>query len=202
MNDFGSAPSHVRVRPGETASFAASGRARSDVCARPLAGTESPAALSDRSAPDAEHSCDCFDMEAAVRRYRAEATRGNALAQFTLGVLYDLGRGVEQDATRAARWFYCAAMQGNAAAQNKIGVIVERGGGSGSLAHAAEWYRLSAEQGNAAAQCNLAAMYSEGRGVGQDHATALAWYCASAQQGFPEAQTRLRAISPAAHDGQ
>jgi len=42
---------------------------------------------------------------------RVLAEQGNADAQFTLGVMYDNGRGVPQDDTEAVRWYRLAADQ-------------------------------------------------------------------------------------------
>ena len=37
------------------------------------------------------------------------ATQGNAIAQFNLGVLHDVGRGVRQDYAQALKWYRLAA---------------------------------------------------------------------------------------------
>ena len=42
---------------------------------------------------------------------------GNQYAQYALGKLYLLGKGVEKDKDRAAKWFQMAANQGNEYAQ-------------------------------------------------------------------------------------
>ena len=51
----------------------------------------------------------------------AGARRG---AVCNLGVSYDTGEGVPQDAAEAVRWYRLAAEQGDARAQNKLGVHV------------------------------------------------------------------------------
>ncbi|EET45193.1 Sel1 repeat protein [Neisseria sicca ATCC 29256] len=45
------------------------------------------------------------------------AKQGNADAQFNLGLMYDSGRGVRQDYTKAVQWYRKAAEQGVAEAQ-------------------------------------------------------------------------------------
>ena len=44
------------------------------------------------------------DAAEAVRWYRLAAEQGDVLAQFTLWVMYDIGRGVPQDPAEAVAW--------------------------------------------------------------------------------------------------
>ena len=53
----------------------------------------------------------------AVKRHRKAAERGDAVAQFHLGVSYDEGLGVAQDDAEAVRWYRKAADQGYAQAE-------------------------------------------------------------------------------------
>jgi TPR repeat protein len=48
----------------------------------------------------------------ALRLIRPWAEKGDARAQFMLGLLYDYGKGVQQDDAEAARWYRRAADQG------------------------------------------------------------------------------------------
>ena len=45
------------------------------------------------------------DKEEAVKWYRKAAEQGNAMAQFVLGEIYALGRGVERDHKEAVKAF-------------------------------------------------------------------------------------------------
>ena len=56
------------------------------------------------------------DYPTAVRLIRPLAERGDANAQYNLGVLYDNGLGVPQDRVRAYMWLNLAAMQGRESA--------------------------------------------------------------------------------------
>jgi len=56
------------------------------------------------------------DYATAVRLIRPLAERGDANAQYNLGVLYDNGLGVPQDRVRAYMWLNLAAMQGRESA--------------------------------------------------------------------------------------
>ena len=46
--------------------------------------------------------------------YRFAAERGQGLAQFKLGVMYDNGEGVPEDDKQAVKWYRLAAEQGQA----------------------------------------------------------------------------------------
>ena len=60
---------------------------------------------------------------------RADAERGDAAAQYWLGVRYANGRDVTRDHEEAVAWFRRAAEQGYAAAQYNLGVSYETGRG-------------------------------------------------------------------------
>ena len=84
-----------------------------------------------------------------------------------LGLMYEQGAGVPQDAAAATRLYRLAAERGDAQALYNLGKMYENG--TGDYAEAARLYQLSADNGLAAAQCNLGLMYSNGTGVSQDH---------------------------------
>lgn len=76
------------------------------------------------------------------------ALQGNAVAQFNLGVLHDVGRGVWQDHAAAARWYRLAAKQGHAAAQFNLGGLYFDGlGVTRDLVRASVWFTLAATTG-------------------------------------------------------
>ena len=128
----------------------------------------------------------------SLEELRARADRGDAVAQYSLGVAFEAGRGVPQDVAEAVRWFRLAADQGLATAQSNLGVAYATGRGvPRNTVEAVRWYRLAAEQGFATAQVNLGAMYADGDGVSQDDAEALRWYRLAAEQGDADAQFSL-----------
>src|SRR5580658_8074377 len=69
------------------------------------------------------------DYATAVREFKAGVDRGEAEAQFNLGIMYARGLGVEKDIAEAWRLFQLAAAQGNAQAQFRLGVRAEKGWG-------------------------------------------------------------------------
>ncbi|MDR0829253.1 MAG: hypothetical protein LBN95_03965 [Prevotellaceae bacterium] len=109
--------------------------------------------------------------------YRADAERGDKIAQYNLGYCYDNGYGVTKDLYEAFKWYKKSAEQGNAQAQFNLGVCYYNGDGvTKDLYEAVKWYKKSAEQGFAQAQCSLGVCYNDGNGVTEDKNTALYWY--------------------------
>src|ERR1019366_1623180 len=69
------------------------------------------------------------DYATALRLLRPLADRGDATAQFNLGVMYDAGQGVQQNYAEAIKWWHKAADQGYADAQYNIGMAYAEGQG-------------------------------------------------------------------------
>ena len=73
------------------------------------------------------------------------ARKGDAKAQYNLGVAYDVGQGVPQDRAEALRWLKKAADQGNAMAQLGLGIAYYNGKGvPQDFAEAYFWTNLAA----------------------------------------------------------
>ena len=88
------------------------------------------------------------DYATALKEFRMEAMQGSAVAQASLGLMYDRGHGVPQDYAEAVKWYRKAAEQGLAVAQSKLGVMYADGQGvSQDYAEAVKWNRKAAEQG-------------------------------------------------------
>ena len=69
------------------------------------------------------------DYATALREWKLLAEQGDALAQTSLGLMYEYGRGVPQDDKMGAQWFTRAAEQGYARAQFNLGVMYAKGKG-------------------------------------------------------------------------
>ena len=52
------------------------------------------------------------DYASALKKYRSAGTKGNAVAQLQVGLIYCLGMGVVQDCAEGMRWTKMAAEQG------------------------------------------------------------------------------------------
>jgi len=91
---------------------------------------------------------------ATVLGYDLEKTlqgvdQGYAYAQYDLGELYDLGLGVPQDYTEAARWYKLAAQQGLVKAQFNLGWMYYSGRGMPQdLIIAYIWWNLASSKGS------------------------------------------------------
>ena len=124
------------------------------------------------------------DYATALREWRPLAERGDALAQYNLGLLYRKGRGVPQDDVQARNWYAKAAAQGLAKAQFNLGTLYFNGEGAPKdYQQALRWFRLAADQGEALAQTKIAIMYEEGQGVPQNIIQAYKWYSLAATNG-------------------
>ena len=69
------------------------------------------------------------DYKAAVAILAPLAEQGHAKAQFELGVLYLMGKGVTQDHVKAASLHLQSAEQGNVKAQAHLGHMLDDGEG-------------------------------------------------------------------------
>ncbi|KAG0260127.1 hypothetical protein DFQ27_003736 [Actinomortierella ambigua] len=120
------------------------------------------------------------------------AERGDAEAQFNLGLMYEHGRGVEQSDVEAIKWYTKAANQGNSKAQFNLGLMYRNSRGVGqSETEAIKWYTKAASHGNPEAQFKVGCMHETGRGVEQSYVEAVRWYTKAASQGNSNAQNNL-----------
>jgi TPR repeat protein len=77
--------------------------------------------------------------------YKSLADKGDALAQFKVGVAYGLGRGVAKDKAQEMVWYRKSAEQGNASAQGLLGTVYMHGEGVPlDKTQAYMWLRLAA----------------------------------------------------------
>jgi len=89
----------------------------------------------------------CGEVFAGFNEDLAAAKRGDAEAQFNVGVSYANGEGVSKNLFQAVYWFRKAAEQGHANAQYNLGVCYYDGEGvSKNLFQAVYWFRIAAEQ--------------------------------------------------------
>ena len=142
------------------------------------------------------------DFATALREWTPLAEQGDARARFSLGEMYEKGKGVLQDDKTAVKWYTLASEQGHAEAQYNLGVMYDtysygfRDYGfrwDGPLKYkmsenwwihalAADQFTLASEQGHAEAQRRLGEMYRYGRGVPKDDKIAVKWWTLAAEQ--------------------
>ncbi len=83
-----------------------------------------------------------------VQLYYEKARKGDAAAQYQLGLLYLTGNGAIQDFEEAARWFELAAEKNHALAQYELGMIYKVGYGvAADLEKSYMWLNLAAAAG-------------------------------------------------------
>lgn len=78
---------------------------------------------------DAIRVYDTGDYGQAAKLFAPLAKKGNAEAQYVLGIMYRAGRGVNQDFNEARKWYLLAAEEGHPIAPFYLGWIYARGKG-------------------------------------------------------------------------
>jgi TPR repeat protein len=149
-----------------------------------------------------------------------DANKGDSVAQYDVGSMYQNGRGVKASRDKAIEWYTRAAEQDNRKAatrlalmksnearfsattvsasrgevdsQFNLGNMYEKGiGTSIDYQQAREWYGKAAATGHAKASFSLGLMYHEGTGVKRNNKTAFKWFNDAAGQGSTSAQYYL-----------
>ena len=88
------------------------------------------------------------DYSKALRLWQPLAEQGSAPAEYGVGLIYDLGKGVPQDYAEASRWYRLAAQQGYSFAQFGLGSLYFAGRSVPQDDVAAYmWLSLAAAQG-------------------------------------------------------
>ena len=148
---------------------------------------------SDTGAGDAHDVVSKLQDDAeAFEWFRLAADQGHAEAQWMIGRMYELGRGVEQDIDKAIDWFRKAANLGLSDAQqslHKLGCmfptqqLLSTGNGNDYASKIALGVEHEEEQLRRDAQFRLGCMFSEGEGIEQDAVQAMLWFLQAAQPG-------------------
>ena len=128
----------------------------------------------------------------AVKYLSQAADKGQAVAQYRLGTLYERGLGVATDPAKAAHWYELSANQGNRKAMHNLAVsYVSGAAGKKDMAEAARWFAKAAALGLSDSQFNLAILYERGDGVPQSLLDAYKWYSIAAAAGDSESKQRM-----------
>src|SRR5882724_9244978 len=128
----------------------------------------------------------------ALAWLQSSAAQNKPDAQFILGYLYEHGKSLPLDFSKAAENYRSSALQGYSPAETNLGDLYRRGSGvPRDAAISFHWYQLAAQHGNRSAQQNLGAFYYIGYATPVDYVEAANWFRASAEQGFAEGQNSL-----------
>ena len=135
------------------------------------------------------------NMADAIKYLTQAAEKGQAVAQYRLGTLYERGQGVAADPVKAAHWYELSANQGNRKAMHNLAVSYAGGaGGKKNMAEAARWFAKAAALGLSDSQFNLAVLYERGDGVPQSLLDAYKWYSIAAAAGDTESKQRMNVL--------
>ncbi len=135
---------------------------------------------------------DRTDYQTAMAELLPEAERGNALAQYKIGTLFDSARGVERNFATASIWFKRAAEQGHARAQLEMARrYCEWRNTDQDCRESLHWLQLSALQGNPEAEFLLYQLHAHGWKLFPDRTQATAWLEKAAGHGSRAAQAEL-----------
>ncbi|WP_198263125.1 tetratricopeptide repeat protein [sulfur-oxidizing endosymbiont of Gigantopelta aegis] len=120
------------------------------------------------------------------------AEQGNPVAQYSIGLLYEQGKGVKKDARLALKYFESAVAQNLPAAQYYLGMKYYAGLDiKRDVVKARQLLKKSAQNDYLQAQFQLASLYNKGIGGAQDARLATHWFSQAAESGYGPAQHSL-----------
>ncbi len=124
----------------------------------------------------------------AIKRFTAEADRGDKEAQFALGRIYQEGSGVAQSLQNAEKFYRKAAEQGHANAQSNLAIVLlntQRG------EEGVTWLKKAAKGGASRAMVLLGNLLLTGTGMTKNAEEAKKWLDQAAEQGDADAYESL-----------
>lgn len=147
---------------------------------------------------DAQAAISSGDIKRGREILLALAKKGNAEAEYQLGLAYEIGSPVGAPEIReAVTWYEKAAAHGVMHAKARLGHIYLKGVGvTQDFAKARGLLEEAADAGNARAQFDLARMWESGWGGPMKLPVAYAWFELSARQDYrPAVTARNRLLS-------
>ncbi len=130
-----------------------------------------------------------------VQRFNKQnelASQGNIKAMYDVGKLYERGRGVKKDISKAADFFQKSASARYPSAQARLGILYFEGRGvKQNYKKAISLLNSAAKKNIPSAQFQLANMYELGTGVSQNLPKAIAWYKKADQYGYYLAKAKV-----------
>lgn len=135
------------------------------------------------------------DYEQAMIWCGLAAQKGIKEAQYTLGLMFDNGRGVQSNYSAAANWYLQSANQNYAPAQINLGLLYINGQGAPKdLKKAFNLFEKAAKQNQPQAQYNVGLMYLHGTAVKRNFTQAAKWFLLAAEQGDEMARLNLSTL--------
>jgi TPR repeat protein len=121
------------------------------------------------------------------------ASQGHSIAQYKLGIKYEIGRGVELSFENALLWYRKAAENGIPDAEQKLWQICLDGKGGEWALKIVEWYQSIEDQYNMA-PLRLGYLFLKGIGTKRNLSTSIKWYRIAAKSGSTLAELNLGEI--------
>ena len=111
------------------------------------------------------------DQRSALHINQEAAEKGNADAQYTLAMMYEQGRGVEQSSRKAMEWLEKAARQNHTEAQYLLARMHSHGM---DMVKAYAWFELAARAGDRTARQQMQVLHEQMSEAIVEQAQALA----------------------------
>lgn len=112
------------------------------------------------TSPQASQVQPLIEEKSEIVKLKILAEQGNSEAQYKLGLIYDMGKDVDQDYQKAFEWYEKSANQGLASSQSRLGTMYRYGKGVDiNHSKASRWYWRAAEQGDQDAQYHVGTIY-------------------------------------------
>lgn len=132
------------------------------------------------------------DYLTAISIWAPLAQQGHPAAQYSMGLLYDQGKGVKKDPKRALQYFQFAVKQNLPAAQYYLGMKYYAGlGVNKNVTKARDLLTQAAQQEHLQAQFELGQLYDSSLSDIQDPQLATEWFIKAAENGYGPAQHSL-----------
>jgi TPR repeat protein len=137
--------------------------------------------------------CDVLDAMNSLdglKTLQNRADAGDVHAIYELGLMYELGCGVELDWKQARSWYRKGADMGDANSMAAVGDLTYRTyttDGKPDGADAIVWFRKAAVAGNSFAEDKMGQIYLFGWGVPKDSSMAVVWFRRAAIHGNSQA---------------
>ncbi|SFK95190.1 hypothetical protein SAMN05216302_102231 [Nitrosomonas aestuarii] len=158
----------------------------STLCAQPQIDTRKELAAAQQWLADGEYqqAYEAFHFHAQEKQ--------NPLAQFTLGLFYQQGWGIEVDLKKACRWFESAAEGGIPTANHLFAQCLQNGTHQpADFTSAIHWYQNAADLGHIISWCSIAELTLQGKGIPQNPHKALEQCRQAALTGSTPAQIQM-----------
>ncbi|MGL1920705.1 MAG: peptidoglycan-binding protein [Hyphomicrobiales bacterium] len=120
-----------------------------------------------------------------------------AVAQFSVGMMREHGKGTSRNLSLAREYYQRAAEQGNLMSIYRLAMMnaaPQNPTTKPDFKVALRWFNMAANAGLVDAQYNLAVLYEKGHGTDVDLVETYKWYSIAAQKGDVQAQKRAKVI--------